>query len=159
MVQWWVSSSSAELSLWLQPSLLVPLLISKVPHPGALWPPQHLQPPGKDSLGGQIKCAFSFCHCGRDPKGHIAPTTFSQLFPAHRDSRAAFLWSPQGLPLLPSPCQGPSPGLCAQQHPANSAHAPHTCALSGDETELGARAGLPRDLPAINPTSSRTTAL
>lgn len=144
-----VSAVPAEMFLWLQPSLVLPLLISKMPHPGTLWPPQHLQPPGKDSIGGQTKCAFSFCQCGRDPKRHIAPIslppacfqlTEHSWFSLQPSEFRSFLSFPPSAecPVLISLCTAA---------PGNPAQAPHTCAPSGDETELGARAGLPRGPP------------
>lgn len=119
-----VSAALAEMSLWLHPSLVL-LLVSKMPHSGALWTPQHLQPPGKDSVGGQEE----------DPqwKGssepHCPHHLFPSLFPAQRGSTAAFPCSPLSSGasspsiLLPS---AQSWFLCAQQHPGSPAQAPHT---------------------------------
>lgn len=89
-----ISAASAEMSLWPHLSLVLPLLISKIPHSGAWWPPQHLQPPGKDRVGGQTKLAFSFCHHRRDPKRHIAPITFPQPVSSSQGEHSCFSLQP-----------------------------------------------------------------
>lgn len=138
-----VSAASAEMSFWLHPSGPSSAPFQNAPSrcPVATTAPAASRE-GQCRMANKM-CIFPLPLWKGSSEAHCPHHFFPSLFPAQSCfSLSSGAASPSLL--LPS---AQSWSVCAQQHPGNPAQAPHTWAPSGDETELGVRAGLPGGPP------------